>query len=99
METLVATIIIVIVFLMTSMILNNLFEASIKNNHNEMEAKLNELHYLYINKKLKLPHYNNFNQWKISIEKFKDGNKMIIEFEAYNVESKKTINRHHFEVN
>ena len=45
METLVATIIIVVIFAVASMVLNTLFLNSFKSNTNEIENYLNELEY------------------------------------------------------
>ena len=49
METLVASVLIVVVFMISSMILNNLFSNTIKSNTRAIEAHINELQYLYIN--------------------------------------------------
>ena len=91
METLIATVLIVIVFMMASMILNNVFATSIKNNTRLIDAHLNELQYLELNNKLELPYYETINDWKISIVKYQDQSKSNIEFEAFNASSKQTI--------
>jgi len=84
METLVATVLIVVVFMIASMILNNLFSNSIKSNTRAVDAHLNELQYLYLNDKLKLPYHDDFKTWHISIEPLKGNNKNIIVFHAMN---------------
>ncbi len=99
METLVATVLIVVVFMLASMILNNLFSSTIKNNTKGIDAQLNELQYKYINDKLTLPYQTNFNQWQINIDSFKENNQNIIEFEAVQTNTKKTILKQYIEVN
>ncbi|WP_299524225.1 hypothetical protein [Winogradskyella sp.] len=67
METLIATVLIMVIFIITSLILNNLFSNSIKHNTRSITAKLNEIEYLYINDKLSLPYYNDYNGWEIEM--------------------------------
>jgi len=91
METLVATVLIVIVFVIASMTLNSIFSSSIKNNTRAIEAKLNELQYLKLNNKLELPYQDTFGDWNISAEQYQDNNQMVVEFEANNTVTNKTI--------
>ncbi|TXD83445.1 hypothetical protein ESY86_09570 [Subsaximicrobium wynnwilliamsii] len=91
METLVATVLIVIIFMLSSMILNTIFSSSIKNNTQSISTYLNELHYLQKHKKIELPYYEDFENWRISIVKFSEDNKKSLEFEAVNSETEKTI--------
>jgi len=91
METLVATVLIVVVFMIASMILNNLFSYSIKGNTRPVDAYLNELQYLYLNEKLELPYHDDFKTWRISIESVKVNNENLIVFHALNTNTNKTI--------
>lgn len=93
METLVATVLIVVVFMIASMILNNLFSNTVKNNTRAIGAHLNELEYLYKNDKLKLPYYEDFKLWKVSIESHKSQNQNILVFEAINSKTKQNISK------
>lgn len=93
METLVATVLIVIIFMISSMILNNIFTTSIKYNTRAIDAHLNELHYLYDKKKFKLPYQDDFKSWVISIKSYKDNNKNVVMFEAVNTETNKAISK------
>lgn len=90
METLVATVLIVVVFMISSMILNNIFSNSIKNNTREVDAYLNELEYLYKSDKLKLPYYDDLDDWKISIISLNENNYKSVEFEALHTITNKT---------
>jgi predicted PurR-regulated permease PerM len=91
METLIATVLIVVVFMISSMILNDVFLNSIKNNTNEIEAYLNELEYLYIHKKLLVPYQDDFNVWQISVERNRENGFNNIVFEAINSNTNKSI--------
>lgn len=97
METLVATVLIVIIFMISSMILNNLFSNSIKNNTRDIEAQLSELQYLYENDKLTIPYNDDFNEWQIIVDSYKENNLTIIEFEAVNSNTSKTVLKEVFE--
>lgn len=98
METLVATVLIVVIFMMASMILNNLFSNSIKNDTRGVEAFLNELEYQYINNKIEVPYQADFDEWQIMVDSYEANNQITIEFEAIYSETKKTITKKRFEV-
>ncbi|WP_347922478.1 hypothetical protein [Pontimicrobium sp. SW4] len=93
METLVATVLIVIIFMITSAILNNIFSSSIKNSTIEIDAHLNELEYLYKNDKLKLPYENDFNKWNVTLEEEKQQGHAYIVIYATNKQTKKQLTR------
>lgn len=81
METLVATVLIIVVFMMASMILNTVFYNSIKNNTKKIEAYEHEMQYLYMYGKLKLPYYADYSGWEISLTA-ENGMKKTVRFEA-----------------
>lgn len=91
METLIATVLIMAIFMVASLILNNLFSNSIKSNTRGITAKLNELEYLYINGKVTLPYYDDHGQWTIVIESIKNSESVIIN--ASQVSTDKTIEK------
>lgn len=91
METLVATVLIVLIFMLASMILNNLFSNTIKNNTQAIDNHLNELQYLHKNEQLQLPYTEVFQNWNITLENFKKDDKFYVEFEAINSKTNKTI--------
>jgi hypothetical protein len=91
METLVATVLIVIIFMISSMILNNLFSNSIKNNTTDIDAQLSELEYLYENEKLVIPYDDDFKDWQILVDSYKENTITIVEFEATNTKTSKTV--------
>ena len=67
METLVATVLIVVIFLMASMILNGLFATSIVQNDTPIRQELLQLQYRYQNHKLTLPYYDQHQNWDIEV--------------------------------
>ncbi|MFD2916846.1 PulJ/GspJ family protein [Psychroserpens luteus] len=91
METLVATVLIVVIFMLASMILNTIFSNTIKNNTQAVDTHLTELQYLQRNEKLELPYHEEFGKWQINILEHIENDKSIIEFEAINSETNKTI--------
>lgn len=91
METLVASVIIVIVFMMASMILNNIFSNTIKSNTKAIETHLNELQYLQLHSQLQLPYSETFQNWDITIVTYFENENPIIEYQAIDKETKKTI--------
>ncbi len=98
METLVATVLIVIVFILSSMILNNVFLNTIKNNTMAIEGYLTQLQYLYLNEKLSIPHNETFDKWEISIDRFEQDSSEMIEFEATNTTTNKSISLTCYEI-
>ncbi len=82
METLVATVLIVIVFMVSSMLLNNLFSNSIKGKTHPVQERIYELQYQYANKGLELPYFDELDGWQISVEKRENTGVAIVTFSA-----------------
>lgn len=91
METLVASVLIVVIFMIAGMTLNTIFYSTTKNDMKSIKAYLYELQYLQKNKKLELPFQDTFGEWEIYVNSFEDGGINIIEFEAINSATNKTI--------
>ena len=91
METLVATILIIIIFMLASMILNNLFSNTIKANTKAIETHISELEYLQQHDQLQLPYADVFEDWNVVIDYYIENNETLIEFEAINPKTNKTI--------
>ncbi len=68
-ETLIASVIIVVVFMIASMSLNNIFKGSLTGNEDVVLNRIKELTYLYKNDKIDLPFYQEETYWEIIIEK------------------------------
>ena len=91
METLVATALIIVAFMISSMVLNNLFSSTVKSNTRAIEARLNQLQYLELNDQLQLPYNEDFADWEIAVDRFIDKGKSKIEFEAIHRDTKKEL--------
>jgi len=87
METLIATVLIMVIFIVASLILNNLFSSSIKSKTRGISAQLNEIEYLYINDKITLPFYDDFNEWNIVVEQIKNSEEISIIASKINTEN------------
>ncbi|MHA7843219.1 MAG: hypothetical protein ACX93I_07870 [Winogradskyella sp.] len=91
METLIATVLIMVIFVVSSLILNNLFSNSIKNNTRGITAKINEVEYQYKNDKITLPFYDAYKTWKINIEM--TDNREKVNINAKNTQTNKTVKK------
>lgn len=91
METLVATVLIIVIFMLSSMILNNLFSTNVKNNTSKIRTHLNELHYLIIHDKITLPYKDTYHNWNITITKMSEAQQSFIVFNAVHDTYQKTI--------
>jgi len=91
METLVATVLIVVIFMISSMIMNNLLVNNIKQNTELAEERLNALEYQVLNRGIKLPYYEDFESWEISIFEEKRGQNSIVTLEAENTLTKAVV--------
>ena len=91
-ESLVASVIIVIVFTIASLTLNNVFRSSIKSNTDGIQNRLNKLEYLYHNDKIHYPYQETFNNWNIQLLK-SDKEHAYFRLEAVQLNSQKTISR------
>ncbi|MEO9510715.1 MAG: hypothetical protein ABJN84_03230 [Flavobacteriaceae bacterium] len=83
METMVATVLIVVIFMISSLILNSLFSAQIRGNLQPIKSHLNQLEYQYINQKINLPYYEEWKTWDITISTTQD----MVQIEAVEKET------------
>ena len=94
METLVATVLIVVVFMLASVILNNLFSNTIKGNTADIDNYLSELEYQYMNNKIELPFFDDFKAWEIIIQSNDQTEEQQVILEAVNSVTKQIITKH-----
>ncbi len=80
METLVATVLIVIIFIMASLVLNNVFSTAINNDTNHLEARITEIEYLVIQKQINIPYTEEFEKWTVTV---RQGNRYFFNIEVY----------------
>ena len=67
-ETLTASVIIVVVFMIASFSFNNVFLNSVKSDDNLLQNRLEEVKYLTAHNKLQLPFFEEVAYWTISAE-------------------------------
>lgn len=91
METLVASVLTIVIFMVSSLILNNVFGSTMKHQTGAIENRLYELEYFAQHHKLILPHYEDFRVWNLSIEAQVKNSKPFIFFEAVNHTTKVVI--------
>lgn len=78
METMVATVLLVIVFMVASLIMNSLLAAQSKNDITALDQQLKKMEYRYLNQRLPLPHIETWKDWEIIVsEQDKDGLRFI----------------------
>ncbi len=93
-ETLVATVLIVTIFSISSLALNTIFKSVIqKRNNQTVHTRLYELKYLYIHDKVGVKYQESFNNWAISISQNTRGDQQIINIDAIDKTTKKTISK------
>lgn len=91
METITASVIIIIVFAIASLTLNNVFSSTINNDTNQIENHLYKLEYQYVNNKVLIPYNVVIENWEIGIAKVEENGTNWIVFKAVNTVTKKTV--------
>ena len=81
-ETLVATIIIMIVFGIAMVSVTNILESTVKNSTSEIDAELNKLTYQYHHDLIKVPDVIESGLWNIELKKTKEGELNYVELTA-----------------
>ncbi len=93
METLVGTVLIVILFVLSSSILNSMFANSIRFNQQDVVEQLHELQYQYQHNKITLPYKDDFDSWEIEVYQGQRGGKPAIVFTAQDSRSGKEVTK------
>lgn len=91
METLVATVLIVITFMIASMVLNNVFVASISGNDQSIRQELYTLQYQYQHGKLDVPHYQELGDWQVEVNALEEKGIHQVIFTARHEHTKKEV--------
>ncbi|MEM1338486.1 MAG: hypothetical protein AAGF96_12075 [Bacteroidota bacterium] len=69
METLVATVLIVVLFMLASQLMNTLFATTIRQDDSQLRQEVLRLQYRYENHRLEVPYATEKAGWEISVEK------------------------------
>jgi hypothetical protein len=95
-EVIVATTILLVVFAISLVTLNNIMMSSVRKDSGAMETKIEKLMYQYQNKQLKVPVSYTDANFVISIQKIAQNELEFIEFSITNSISKKTVTKKQF---
>lgn len=90
METLVATVLIVIIFMISSTLLNTIFLNSIKSKSHHITERLYQLEYEYAHENFDLPYFEDLGDWEFSIVKELNEGVGVIVFKAENPTTNKS---------
>ncbi len=91
METLVATVLIVLIFMIASMLMNAIFSASIKGNNQQLTEHLNQLEYAQKNGLITVPYTEEWGNWLIEIYPETVANVTYLTLESTHKDSKKQL--------
>ncbi|MEL4309129.1 hypothetical protein [Joostella sp. CR20] len=84
METLVATVLIIVIFMISSLILNTLFLGFAKENTQLLDNRIRELKYGIISGTLKTPYDETYDKWIVEISKKSKVKDSLLVFSAEN---------------
>ena len=90
METMVATVLIVIIFMVSSLILNNIFLGATKGKTQELKNRIRVVEYQVLNQQWKMPYAEEFNHWGIEVIKKFNGKDSILTTSVRNTNTDKT---------
>ncbi|GGB73401.1 hypothetical protein GCM10007424_11640 [Flavobacterium suaedae] len=90
-ETLTATVLIVIVFIVASLILNNLLFNSFQAKTHNVETRINELRYQVQHNTLKLPYQEELGNWNIELQLVEENNTTWLNASAKNKNTNKEV--------
>jgi len=90
METLVATVLIVIIFMISSMLMNSMFSHSVKGRGHYITERLQQLKYEYSHDGFELPYYEDREDWELSVSTETKGETVYAVFKAESKKSRKT---------
>lgn len=92
METLVATVLIVLLFTMASLLLNSIFASSISGGKNQqLTTHLQQLEYRYKNGIIAIPYYEELEEWNIVLDTENFGATTYLVLEATNNKTKQQL--------
>jgi len=92
-EVLVASVLIIVVFTIASLTLNNVFKSVLKSNTQATDTRINKLIYLYQHGKIGVKHQEDFKDWSISFSQQTENNMVFTVVEALQATTKKTISK------
>jgi hypothetical protein len=91
METLVATVLIVVIFMVSSLVMESIFSASTNGSSHAIRERLRELEYGYRNGNLVLPYFEEWDKWEIEIKREEVQGTSLILLQAQEVGTNRTV--------
>tara|TARA_R110002051_G_scaffold2660_1_gene14294 strand:+ start:36849 stop:37208 length:360 start_codon:yes stop_codon:yes gene_type:complete len=88
-EVIVATSILLLVFGIALLTLNNMMTSTLRNNTNSLDTELEKVIYQYRNQQIKIPFYSKDEKHLINGQKITENNINFIEFSAMDIETNK----------
>ena len=92
-EALVASVIIIVVFTIASLTLNNIFRSTLTSNTQAIDTRLNKILYLYQYNKIGVNYQEDFNDWDIILTRQTENNTIFVVVEAVHVKTKKKVSK------
>jgi len=92
METMVATVLIIIVFMVASLVMNSLMATQINANTQPIKERLNQLEYAYLSKQLIPPYTEEWQGWQVDMIRQEGQTGGIVVLSAVHEESGRNIN-------
>jgi hypothetical protein len=77
-EALVATVLVVVVFMIASLVLNNLLLNTFSKNTHQVEFRFNEVEYEIRKNSIKLPYFEEYKGWDITIRRKENRSKQVL---------------------
>ncbi len=91
METMVATVLIIIIFMMASLIMNSVFISNINGSTSSVRERLQRLEYEYQNRVISIPHFEEWEDWEIEMAYESATNIEFVILEATNLKTERKI--------
>lgn len=93
METLIATVLLIVIFMVTSLVINTLFSATITYNTQPVIVHLDALEYKYEHQSLHLPYVAVYDDWEITVSNVHKNAMTYTLFKATHQQTLKTITK------
>lgn len=93
MEALVATVLIVVIFMVAGLMLNNLLFNSFSKRTHAVETRLNELSYFALSGEITVPYRERYAKWDITLEKIEGVDRTWLKMNALHIENRKEVTK------
>ena len=93
MESMVGTVLIVVIFMLSSLVMNSLFSSQVKGNLQPIYTHIDQLEYQLINDKVSLPFFEEWETWNIVIDEIQNDGTISIEVTEKEATGTRTIKR------